>query len=48
MYLEEDRIFIESIASSSNYPLDPEEAKKSLAVSLAILKSAEIGKPVTI
>lgn len=48
MYLEEDRIFIEAIKNDSEYPLDPEEAKKSLAVSIAILESAESGKPITL
>lgn len=48
MYFEEDRLFIEAISRGTTYPLDPEEAKQSLAVSLAMLRSAETGQSVTL
>lgn len=46
MYLEEDRTFIECILNDSPWPDGVEEAKKSLAFSLAILKAAELGTSV--
>lgn len=48
MYLVEDQAFIDAIVDGKPWPLDPVEAKKTLAVSLAILQSAAIGKPVTL
>ncbi|NLK07962.1 MAG: Gfo/Idh/MocA family oxidoreductase [Firmicutes bacterium] len=48
MYLKEDEVFIDSIVNNSPYPLDPAEAKESLALSLAILKSAQTGQTITI
>jgi len=48
MYREEDRLFIEAVRTGTAYPLDPEEAKKTLALSLAILASAETGQPVAL
>lgn len=48
MYFEEDRVFIECIANNSPYPFEPMEAKKSLALGLAILESAQTGKTVAL
>lgn len=46
MYLEEDKTFIECIVQGKPWPEDPEEAKKSLAFSLAILMAAESGESI--
>lgn len=48
MYLEEDRVFIEAITKGTTYPLDPEEARQSLALSLAILQAAETGESIVL
>ena len=48
MYFEEDRVFIKSVTKGTDYPLDPEEAKQSLALSLAILEAAETGQSVAL
>ncbi len=41
MYLVQDQAFIDSVVNGTPWPLDPAEAKKSLALSLAILEAAE-------
>lgn len=48
MYLEEDRIFIEAIKENHTFPLDPKEARETLAVSLALLEAAETGRAFTL
>jgi UDP-N-acetylglucosamine 3-dehydrogenase len=48
MYLEQDRIFIEAIKEGDTFPLDPREARESLAVSLALLEAARTGRAVTL
>ena len=48
MYLVQDQAFIDAISNGGTWPMDPEEAKKSLAVSLGVLEAAKTGQPVTL
>lgn len=48
MYFEEDRLFIDAITKGLSFAPDPEEARKTLALSLAILESAETGRSITL
>lgn len=47
MYLEEDKAFINAVLNKEAWPLDPVEARKTLALSLGILQAAETGQSVS-